>query len=930
MEKTNKAVVAFLTVLGIFLGSFGAAHAVSTFITGQGGTGTTSPSGILYGDNGATTHLNTVTIGSGLSFSGGTLTNSSPGTTYTATYPITLSGSAFGIAFGTTTSNTWAGTQTFTNAPVVSAFGAGALYSTASGVIATHATTSSSAAYQDVWRDGNQNAFAQNFVSAATSFPSLGNINTLTAASPRTWIITGTKSQGLKLPVATTLGNGTSYITNNNSTGTTTFYDAGSNQINGNILSGGAAEAVLYDNSTSNGSWDIHSWLGHNVLSGSNNVSIGTTTPFASLAIHANPNDTIPYATLFAIGSSTASATTTLFSVLNTGLASSTNLVVSGLGSSGTTCVQASASGQLSSTGAACGTGSGGSDPFTHTTNFGQAASATTTALWLQGSPYSLFASSTVQLTNASTTQLTVSPTGNNLAVTFGSTTAPLTPYTLVQFANQDGLDSDWSFKVAGGSGDGTINFGASAGTLAAPATSTSVSLGQIDGYAYADGAFHRNISIILKHGNLDVASYPSSVEFNVTKSGSTVFYPLLTLDGDSGVSITDSTSGFYATLDTAHLSGFRSYAFPDINGTFGVGVATTSGSLSYWGANSGLYAVATSSVSVGLGLTKGGTWGALVGGSSPTLSIATSSLYTGAANSLAYFSGTNTLGQIAAGTNGFVLAMSGGVPTWVASTTLANISGTLTVNHGGTGQTTFTSSQLLYGNGTANLSSVGTTTPSFGLGLTGTNIVTLTSAGGLPNLSIATSSLYTGSAGQIPYFSGANTLIGTSSITIGTSNSFIGISSTTPSNLFSVGQAAAGFFITTLGKIWGRDTTNAFEGIISPTRSFVLGTATTTTWTATSTGAYVPTITMPFAGTLKQARCTASSTQAFLGTQVFINTTNITPTYFVSSSTVGVEKFTASNTFNAGDVISTYFGTTTSDANAKSISCTFDVVQTS
>ncbi len=37
------------------------------------------------------------------------------GTTYTATYPITLIGSAFGLAFGTTTSNTWAGTQTFTN-----------------------------------------------------------------------------------------------------------------------------------------------------------------------------------------------------------------------------------------------------------------------------------------------------------------------------------------------------------------------------------------------------------------------------------------------------------------------------------------------------------------------------------------------------------------------------------------------------------------------------------------------------------------------------------------------------------------------------------------------------------------------------------------------------------------------------------------------
>lgn len=49
------------------------AIAVSVFITGQGGTGTTTPSGILYGDNGATTHLNTVVMGSGCTFVAGTL-----------------------------------------------------------------------------------------------------------------------------------------------------------------------------------------------------------------------------------------------------------------------------------------------------------------------------------------------------------------------------------------------------------------------------------------------------------------------------------------------------------------------------------------------------------------------------------------------------------------------------------------------------------------------------------------------------------------------------------------------------------------------------------------------------------------------------------------------------------------------------------------
>lgn len=51
--------------------SLGAAPRV--LITDQGGTGSSSPSGILYGDNNSTNSLKTVAIGSNLTFSGGTL-----------------------------------------------------------------------------------------------------------------------------------------------------------------------------------------------------------------------------------------------------------------------------------------------------------------------------------------------------------------------------------------------------------------------------------------------------------------------------------------------------------------------------------------------------------------------------------------------------------------------------------------------------------------------------------------------------------------------------------------------------------------------------------------------------------------------------------------------------------------------------------------
>lgn len=87
--------------------------------------------------------------------------------------------------------------------------------------------------------------------------------------------------------------------------------------------------------------------------------------------------------------------------------------------------------------------------------------------------------------------------------------------------------------------------------------------------------------------------------------------------------------------------------------------VLITSNSVPSWSA--------TTSPTFGLGLTSGGTWGTL--GISPTLSLATTSLFTGATNQLATFSGTNTITGLSNGsTNGLVLALSAGVPTWTAT----------------------------------------------------------------------------------------------------------------------------------------------------------------------------------------------------------------------------------------------------------------------
>lgn len=76
----KKILIAFGAAFTVLLGSALAASAASVFLTTQGGTGTSTPSGILYGDNGSTTHLNTVKIGSNLSFTSGTLSATAGGT----------------------------------------------------------------------------------------------------------------------------------------------------------------------------------------------------------------------------------------------------------------------------------------------------------------------------------------------------------------------------------------------------------------------------------------------------------------------------------------------------------------------------------------------------------------------------------------------------------------------------------------------------------------------------------------------------------------------------------------------------------------------------------------------------------------------------------------------------------------------------------
>ena len=59
-------------------------------------------------------------------------------------------------------------------------------------------------------------------------------------------------------------------------------------------------------------------------------------------------------------------------------------------------------------------------------------------------------------------------------------------------------------------------------------------------------------------------------------------------------------------------------------------------------------------------------------------------------ANSILLGNGAGRLATTSAGTDGYTLALVSGIPTWVATSTLSTITGTLTVAKGGTGQTSF------------------------------------------------------------------------------------------------------------------------------------------------------------------------------------------------------------------------------------------------
>ena len=268
-----------------------------------------------------------------------------------------------------------------------------------------------------------------------------------------------------------------------------------------------------------------------------------------------------------------------------------------------------------------------------------------------------------------------------------------------------------------------------------------------------------------------------------------------------------------------------------------------------------------------------------------------------------------------------------GGLLTFAGGTNGDTVRGYQGFTHTGSGADTFFTGELA---DAMAIRSEG----AFQLGTNGNNIRLTVASGG--NVGVATSTPW-GLLSINPNALGANVpsfVIGSSTATrfIVNGAGNVGIATTTPNFRLSLGTTGSDFYITSGGKVVSYDTANAWGGVDTPTKRHGFSIATSTaTWNATSTPGVDISGERPmdYAGTIRSVTCKFNT---FLGVNIQINTTKLTPAYFIASSTSGTITFTANNTFVKGDYIWAQVGTTTSATSASGVvrgSCVLNATET-
>jgi hypothetical protein len=198
-----------------------------------------------------TTILASSNTGSAVTFSG----TVNVFVTYPSEKSVNLDGSDNVSALGTISSGTWQGST------VAVAYGG-------TGV------TASSGANSVVLRDADENIVVNSVTQELMITTSAGGTTTLTPASSHFQILVGTSTQTFKLPDATTLPTGSSWIFDNDSTGNLTVTDNASATVDV-VAPGGYATVFLELNGTVAGTWGRFGMLPNEVNWGTLSADLG-------------------------------------------------------------------------------------------------------------------------------------------------------------------------------------------------------------------------------------------------------------------------------------------------------------------------------------------------------------------------------------------------------------------------------------------------------------------------------------------------------------------------------------------------------------------------------------------------------------------------------------------------------------------------------
>jgi hypothetical protein len=137
--------------------------------------------------------------------------------------------------------------------------------------------TASSGANSVVLRDANQNILANSITQARTITTAASALTSLTAASPHFQILVGTGVQTFRLPDASLLPTGSSWVFDNDATGNLTVADYTGATIDV-VAPGGYSTVFLEDNSTAAGGWGRFGMIPAEVNWGTNSLDLGGST----------------------------------------------------------------------------------------------------------------------------------------------------------------------------------------------------------------------------------------------------------------------------------------------------------------------------------------------------------------------------------------------------------------------------------------------------------------------------------------------------------------------------------------------------------------------------------------------------------------------------------------------------------------------------